>query len=407
MPDSPFCMFHTCTYLDDRAKRSGPRSERKLLRAATHPEPRKESVAFSRLFAVGCIVLLACSAATADSVTFTGTIGGQPQTAEVTILVRGTVNYISLSELISGFGGKTSVQADRIQVDLSDGQAWMKPDETSVNSTFDSFELRQPVLREGNSILVSVTDVQPLLMKAFGTTATQRITRASTESMSGTPETVDAPSTVDRPAPTEQRVPAGPRTEIRIAIIDPGHGGSDAGFEPTGGAIIGASGTKEKDITLAVALKVREVLERQLGLQVRLTRDEDLMSPDKQRVMLANRDSGDILISLHVGASQAPNAAGFEFFHSGYDAGLNAATIARSISDALVEATGTGSRVARKARLSLFRELEMPGILIELGFLTNQADAALLVDDAYQQKLAEGIAAGLTPYVKTRAAETP
>ena len=404
MPDSPFCMFHSRTYLDDRAKRSGTRSERKLLRAATHPESRKESIGLYRLLAAGWFVLLACSAAFADSITFTSTIGGRSQSAEVTILLRGTVNYISLSDLVTGFGGKTTVQPDRIQVDLSDGQAWLKPDETSVNSTFDSFELRQPVLREGNTILVSVTDVQPLLMKAFGTTATQRVSRTSSEDMS---DAADVPSLVDSPPPTAPRQPSGSRTEIRTVIVDPGHGGSDAGFEPTGGAIIGASGTKEKDITLAVALKVREALERQLGLQVRLTRDEDLMLPDKQRVMLANRDRGDILISLHMGASQTPSATGFEFFHSGYDAGLNAAEIARLISDTLVETSGTGSRGVRKARLSLFRELEMPGILIELGFLTNQADTALLVDDAYQQKMAEGIAAGLAPFVKTRAAETP
>lgn len=406
MPDSPFRIFHYCADLDDRTERSGTRSKRELFRAATHPEPRKKPIAVSCVRWYGVILVLACSIAAADSVTFSGTIDGHPQSAEVPILLRGTVNYIALNELVARFGGRTEVQSDRIQVDLSGGQAWFKPNETSVNSALDSFDLRQPVLREGSAILVAVTDVQPLLMKAFGTNATQRVNRASDMPAEAPIETPAEAPVAESPAPTAIPTPRPPRTSIRVAIVDPGHGGADAGFEPPGGAILGASGTKEKDITLAVALKVRDALERQLGIQVRMSRDEDLMLPDKQRVMLANRDSGDILVSLHAGASQAPSAAGFELFHSSYDSGMSAAKIAQSLSDALVESTGTRSRGVREARLSLFREIEMPAVLIEMGFLTNSAEAALLVDDAYQQKLADGIAAGLKPFI-TAPAATP
>jgi len=402
MPYSPLCMFYRCTDMDNRTVWSWYGSERKFLRATTYQEPRKESVILLRLALVCLIALTACPFATADTITFSGTIAGRSLSAEVPILPRGTVSYISLTGLVSTFGGKTTMQTDGVQVDLSDGQAWLKLNETSVNSSLDSFDLRQPVLREGDAILVAVTDVQPLLMKAFGADTTQRINR--TPDVTATDLGVNELTNNDQPMPAEDRPPRSRTGEIRLAIIDPGHGGNDAGFELSSGAVAGSEGMKEKDITLAVALKVRGALEKQLGLQVRMSRDEDLMLANKQRVTLANRDQGDILISLHTGASYSPRASGFEIFHSPATSGSNTVAIAESLSDALVEATGTPSRGVREAHLSLFREIEMPGVLIELGFSTNQADVARLVDEAYQQRLAEGIAAGLAPFTRARSA---
>jgi N-acetylmuramoyl-L-alanine amidase len=345
-------------------------------------------------------VLATCSIAAADTVTVSGTIGGRLQTAEVPILSRGTVNYVSLTDIVAGFGGTVSLQPDGVQVDLSDGHAWLKLNEVSVNSSLDSFELRQPVLREGDAILVAITDVQALMKKAFGANVAQRVNRESDVRTSELGVSIDELTGMDKAEPSADHAPVPRRNEIRLAIVDAGHGGEDAGFT----AILGGSGTKEKDITLAVALKLRSALEKRLGLQVRMSRDEDLMLRDAQRVTLANRESGDILISLHAGASRSVTASGIEVYHSPVEVGMDAESIAQSISMALVEATGTPSRGVREARLSIFRDIEMPAVLIELGFLTNQVDAAQIVDEAYQQKIADGIATGLAPFVGAKIA---
>ena len=400
MPDSPLCMFYSCTHLDNRTVGPWNGSRRELLRATTNSKSRKESVTVSRFASIAFVVLVVCSIAVADSVTFSGTIGGRLQTADTPILSRGTVNYVSLTDIIVGFGGSILLQPDGIQVDLSDGQAWLKLNEVSVNSSLESFALRQPVLREGDTVLVAITDVQAFLKKAFGAKTAQHVNRDSSVRTSDLGVSIDELTGIDRAEPSADRTPASRPSEIRLAIVDAGHGGDDAGFT----AIFGGSGTKEKDVTLAVALKVRSALEKRLGLQVRMSRDEDLMLPDTQRVTLANRESGDILISLHAGASPSATASGFEIYHSPAEVGMDAASIAQSISTALVEATGTPSRGVREARLSLFRDIEMPAVLIELGFLTNQADAAQIANEAYQQKLAEGIATGLAPFVRAQTA---
>lgn len=392
-------MFYPRPHLDDRTGRSKPRSERELLRATAHTESGEKPLAGIRLCCVFLAFAAGCAFARADSITFSGTIDGESQSAEVTLLPRGTATYISLTELIRTFGGKTTLQPDRVQVDLSGGQAWLKLNQTSVNSSLDSFDLRQPVLREGDDILVAATDVMPMLMKAFGVDVEQRVNREEAPRTSPLGMTVSeltgtAPTT---PSRTPARKPKPIKTEIRLAVIDPGHGGDDSGVEASEEA-------KEKDIALAVALRVRSALEKAYGMQVRLSRDEDLRLSAPQRVRLANRDNGDILISLHTGASRAPAAQGMALFYSEPQPGLDAAAIAQSIANALVESTGTACHGVRQAPLSLFRELEMPGILIEMGFLTNPADVTLLADEAYQQQVADGIAAGIAPFVAKAAA---
>ncbi len=399
MLGSPICMFYYRFSLDGRTGRPRARSERELLRATTDSQPRKEPIG-ARTYSRFCLMAMVFSSiAAADSVSFTGTIGGQPKSVGVPLLSRGTISYVSLTDLVVGFGGKTTLQPDQIQIDLSDGQAWLKQGETSVNSTLDSFDLRQPVLREGDTILVAVTDVHPFLMKAFGASTTQQVNRDSGVNPGDFAELFeDSMARRNRPTQPVDRGSRQHRSEIHVAIVDPGHGGSDTGLKLPGAA----AEMIEKDITLAIALRVRGVLEQQLGIQVRMSRDEDLLLSNKRRVTLANGDQGDVLVSLHAGDSRAERAEGFEIFYSPGTPGLSAERIAQSLNDALVEATGTASRGVREARLSLFQDIEMPAVLIEVGFLKNAADAVRLVDESYQQKIAEGIAAGLAPFAKPR-----
>ena len=93
------------------------------------------------------------------------------------------------------------------------------------------------------------------------------------------------------------------RARIRTVVIDPGHGGDDDGAT-------GAGGTKEKDLTLQIARRLKAAIESRLGLRVLLTRDSDEDVPLDRRTALANNNKADLFLSLHANASVRPVVRG-------------------------------------------------------------------------------------------------
>ena len=102
------------------------------------------------------------------------------------------------------------------------------------------------------------------------------------------------------PPPVFDLAPAG---VIRTVVIDPGHGGDDQGA-------LGAAGTKEKDLTWQIAVRLKGAIESRMGLRVILTRDGDQAVPLDRRSALANNNKADLFISLHAGASPQRNLGG-------------------------------------------------------------------------------------------------
>ena len=132
---------------------------------------------------------------------------------------------------------------------------------------------------------------------------------------------VDLAPQTDTPVPTPtptQPQPPQPETPplldlpppggLRTIVIDPGHGGDDAGAK-------GAQGTLEKTVTLAIARRVKAALESRLGTRVLLTRDGDQAVGLDQRAALANNNKADLFISLHANASIRQSVAGVEVFY--------------------------------------------------------------------------------------------
>ena len=95
-------------------------------------------------------------------------------------------------------------------------------------------------------------------------------------------------------------------------MIDPGHGGDDVGAR-------GEGGTVEKDLTLAVARRVKAAIEARLGLRVLLTREDDRNVPLDQRIALANNNKADLFISLHANASLVPTASGASIYVAAFE----------------------------------------------------------------------------------------
>ena len=181
-------------------------------------------------------------------------------------------------------------------------------------------------------------------------------------------------------------------------VLDPGHGGSDSGA-------VGPHGVTEKSVTLSVAKKVQSILKAS-GTRVIMTRETDrdvyaANATDRQelqaRVNVGLRvPEAEIFLSIHCNAFSNPAAHGMETYHCpGAYGGGKLATI---LNEELERAGGLFNRGVKTANFYVMRHSKVPASLIELGFITNYREEALLSDDEYQNKLAMAIAKGISRY---------
>jgi N-acetylmuramoyl-L-alanine amidase len=235
-----------------------------------------------------------------------------------------------------------------------------------------------------------------------------------------------APGAPPEPPPLLDLPPAG---GLRAIVIDPGHGGDETGAK-------GPQGILEKNITLAVARRLKAALEGRLGVRVLLTREGDQTIPLDQRAALANNNKADLFLSLHANASLRPTVTGAEvFFLSLAEYGEEAQEAARAESETL-PVLGGGNRdievvlwdmaqarhieqsaafartieAALRERVPMtphslqqagFRVLvgaNMPAVLVEMGFLTNPQQEQRLASDDYQNALVQALVDGIVRY---------
>ncbi|MEJ2690833.1 MAG: N-acetylmuramoyl-L-alanine amidase [Deltaproteobacteria bacterium] len=214
-------------------------------------------------------------------------------------------------------------------------------------------------------------------------------------------------------------------------IIDPGHGGKDPGA-------IGPGGLLEKDITLAVALKLRDELQKHYGYEVFLTRDKDEYLSLEERTELANTKHGDIFVSIHVNSAPSKSIRGIETYFLSLattsdemraaakenvgstsklsdlqailmdlmqNAKINeSARLAESVQDNLVNGLAAKYHLVKnlgvkKAPFIVLIGAQMPSILTEIAFLSNPAELRRIKDHRYLDNVATQIASGISGYV--------
>ena len=175
----------------------------------------------------------------------------------------------------------------------------------------------------------------------------------------------------------------------KVIVLDAGHGGSDNGA-------VGPHGLKEKDVSLAVALKTEKILKNQ-GMKVVMTRrtDIDVASPNASNsVELQARvnkitPQADIFISIHCNAFTNPNSHGMETFYSNANEG--GVKLAKLLNEELAKHGKLFNRGVKAANFYVIKRATCPASLIELGFITNPAEEELLADEHYQNILAGAI----------------
>lgn len=197
----------------------------------------------------------------------------------------------------------------------------------------------------------------------------------------------------------------------KIIIVDPGHGGIDGGA-------VSKEGLLEKDVALNISLIIRDYLQ-QSGALVIMSReeDQDLAKPStsgvrnrkvedlKRRVQLVNETGGDLYISLHLNAIPSPQWSGAQtFYNRSIDENEK---IAKFIQEEIRTNLENTNRFAKPiGNVYLLKYAEIPGALVEVGFLSNPTEAELLNTEAYQQKIAASIYQGILRYFTNEPAPT-
>jgi N-acetylmuramoyl-L-alanine amidase len=232
--------------------------------------------------------------------------------------------------------------------------------------------------------------------------------------------------------PTKSKKPVVDRL-VTIAI-DAGHGGEDPGA-------IGAHGTREKDVTLAIARRLKARIDDMPGMRCFLTRDGDYFVPLGQRVVKARKVQADLFVSVHADAFMTPAASGSSVFAlsdhgatsvaarwlakkeneadliGGVNLDVKDPYLARTLLDLSQTATINDSLKLGKAVLNelgginrlhkgeveqagfaVLKSPDIPSILVETAFISNPEEERRLRDDAYQDKMANAIVSGIQRY---------
>lgn len=244
----------------------------------------------------------------------------------------------------------------------------------------------------------------------------------------------EAPATAaERPAPAKRA------DGKRVIVIDPGHGGIDPGA-------IGIRRTKEKDVVLAFSRALRDKLRGNKNYEVVLTRDDDTFLSLKQRVKVARQNQADLFIAVHADTVRGASVRGATLYtvsEKASDAeaealaqkenradiigGMDLGTENEEVTDILIElaqretknhsiffakkaatqlqlVTHMTGKPTRSAGFVVLKAPDVPSVLLELGYLSNKADEALLVSPKWQAQVTEAMAKAIDTYFATEIA---
>jgi len=181
-------------------------------------------------------------------------------------------------------------------------------------------------------------------------------------------------------------------------VIDAGHGGDDFGTHSDKPPIY-----QEKRLALSTA-RMLSIYLKQLGFRTKLIRSEDVFIPLKERAAIANDLRPKVFVSVHYNSAPNKKASGIEVYFYDSDKDLVRAekskALASSVLDRVLEHTEAKSRGVKHGNFAVIRETKMPAILVEGGFLTNDAERKKIQNPAYLKKLALGIAEGIQSYLR-------
>ncbi len=172
-------------------------------------------------------------------------------------------------------------------------------------------------------------------------------------------------------------------------FIHEGHGGKDSGA-------VGPTGLKEKDITLKVGLKLKELLEKN-GQVVKLARGVDMDLNSGIAATIANQWGADYVVSIHCNSASSSSATGTETFANSITS--KGKPLAEKVQASLVNEIKLTNRGVKYANFAIISKTTAPAILVEIAFISNPQEEALLKSDVFLNKATVGIAKGLLSHI--------
>lgn len=226
--------------------------------------------------------------------------------------------------------------------------------------------------------------------------------------------------------------PVPPRARsFKTIVVDPGHGGKDPGAH-------GPRGTEEKDITLKVALKLRDMFSKEPGIRILMTRERDVFVELEDRAKFANSNEADLFVSIHVNSHPQRSVRGIEIYHFGEAKDQRALEVAARENGTPLNSTGVGWEylvadllATKKIEASLelawttkeamithlnghyslvdhgvktapfyvLRFTSMPSILAEIAYISNSTEEELLRNGTFTTRVAESLHEGVKAYL--------
>jgi N-acetylmuramoyl-L-alanine amidase len=222
---------------------------------------------------------------------------------------------------------------------------------------------------------------------------------------------------------------------IRTIVIDPGHGGIENGAQ-------GKFGTKEKDVTLGIGLKLKTIIERNLAYRVVMTRDTDIDRSLEERAAIANNNKAYLFISIHANGSYRKNARGSETYFLSLNATdeearrlaylennepylesqivseeqddikmilwdmaqaaylKQSSQMAEAIQNQLNSLLKTKNRGIKQAPFKVLTGVACPAVLVEVAFISNPEEEERLKNEQFQNNVAIAIYNGLKDYIQ-------
>jgi N-acetylmuramoyl-L-alanine amidase len=242
---------------------------------------------------------------------------------------------------------------------------------------------------------------------------------------------VPEPKAAARNANGERTLTRALGLKLERVVLDPGHGGHDAGTH-------GPSGLTEKDLVLDISQRLAALLQDRLGSEVLLTRTDDSYVSLEGRTKIANDDKADLFLSIHANSSPVKSVTGVETYYLNFTTSRTALDVAArenaaaesSIFDlkdvlekialkdkidesrefasrlqtslyTLTKASAAKNRGVKKAPFVVLIGAQMPSVLAEIGFLTNASDEALMRKTEHRQKIAEALYKGIASYAES------
>ena len=374
--------------------------------------------------------------------------------AEKSVPVIATVSgsYLRADLLASALGGRVSgVQKDKYTISLGDSRIEMTEGVPFVRVNSEVVPLALPAIRSGATFLMPF-QLASVVIPRFTTGYNYDLAAGVLRIFSSIAR--KAPDQVESPDPSPERLIPGSnsspdpvttsrprRTQRRLVVVDAGHGGPDNGMT---GPIGDGPRIVEKNVTLAVATKLARDL-RDSGVDVLMTRTTDTLIALSDRGRIANRNKGDVFVSVHVNATGSRSAAGarergYETYFLAEAKSEDALRVERMENEAVKFETGANApngdplsfiindmaqnehlresndlaetiqdgfrsfhpghdRGVQQANFAVLRGSYMPAVLVEIGFGTNPSEAAYLLDSGNQETIAKSIAKGVLDYL--------